>query len=1681
MTSAGGVDVWRITGEERAKHDSQFFQLKPVNGFITGEQARGFFMQSGLQTQILGQIWTLADMNGDGKMDKKEFSIAMHLIKKKLQGYELPKALPPTLKADPSPVMGSFGSIPGPMGTMPMAPVGIGFPAVGMVPPVSMAMGVHTVPMMTNGIASISAAPVFMAGGVAPATSATGWAGAGTVTATQSPAGGMALPHQSKLKYTQVFNANDRNKRGFLTGVEARAILVQSGVPQPVLAQIWALSDVDRDGQLTCDEFCIAMHLIDIAKMGQALPPKLPPELLPPSTKGRAGSFTNIQGGAVAQPAVATAPKDSFGDLLGHMGMVTPPLQPTSNGETKMEEQFVTFEDRRKENFDKGQAELDKRRQMLADQLKREEEARREKERQEEEKRERIRQDQERRRLQELERQLEKQRELEREREEHRRKMMEQRDAARKELERQRQMEWERQRKEQLLAEKTREYQQFMSLKSQSSNLKCELESLEGKKNEINQKISQVRKGVMDFTASIESMRSTRDIKLAGMEKLQKEFQEINSKLQQLQRDREQLNLKVQTSVQSNPISETHRTMMHSVELKKTTVQRLRKDLEQIDKDKELKLSEKDKFNLELKELNTKIGSVQKDLANLQKQKQQELNQSKQKQEEEERNRREKEKQDKLKKELEAQRLREEEERKKKEAQPKATSSTNWFDFGGDAKGTSSVTDNWPSVFNNQLTSSGPAKKEDAWDVTFSSQTTVFPDQKKSGHKKKYKALFQFDARNVDELSLLPGDIVLIPEDQSGAEPGWMNGEKGGKAGYFPEAYVQPIEETEESSQSSIYEEPLSHHIPTISTSEESSFIAVPGRIPVASPTPGQGKTAPDGLQAQALYVWKAKKDNHLSFNKGDIINVREQQDMWWSGEISGKVGWFPKSYVKLISGPSTSSITSSPAITPSIILDKASSAGSVRGSPALEKKEGEQYVSIYNYQSSEAGDLTFNQGEIILVTKCEGDWWTGSVGDKTGIFPATYVKKMETPQMKALGATSTLKKPEIATVIASYTATGTGQLSLQPGQLLQVRKKSPSGWWEGELQARGQKRQIGWFPANYVKLLSSGSARSTPDSSRGISPALVSSGGGSSAPSPAPARPPSSKNLAIKYVDHVIALYPYGAQNEDELTFPKDAVINVVSKEDADWWQGEFNGQVGMFPSNYVSSLGKDSPSWSTDPQVLASTSTEEGKRQNAVHELINTEEVYVSDLSTALDAFYNPLATAKAMTEEELQAVFVNWHDLRICNTKLNKAFRVRKKIRNGQVIEVIGDILCEYLPHMSPYIRFCSCQLNAAALLQRLSESRPLFNEIHKKCVQNTKTKGMPLSSFLLKPMQRITKYPLLIEKILKYTPVGHPDHQHLTEALAKAEELCNQVNEGVREKENSDRLEQLQKLVICDGLPEKITFNSVTNCLGPRKLVHSGVLYKSKSNKELVVFLFNDFLLLTQANRPVGSMSSIQQIFTPRNSMHFKMYKTPLVLNEVMIKKPTEEDADPCQFQLNHVDRLYHFKCSNQNERDTWIKKIEATIKSYQDTERKKREKAHSMRRSPGVGRLLVVILEGADLQASDENGKSDPYCEVSMGAQEHRTKVIPATLNPKWNQSMQFTIRDMEQDVLCITVFDRDLFSPNDFLGRTEKRVKDIHNSIKEKGPGPVTEKLLLHEVPTGEVVVKFDLQLYDTT
>ena len=80
------------------------------------------------------------------------------------------------------------------------------------------------------------------------------------------------------------------------------------------------------------------------------------------------------------------------------------------------------------------------------------------------------------------------------------------------------------------------------------------------------------------------------------------------------------------------------------------------------------------------------------------------------------------------------------------------------------------------------------------------------------------------------------------------------------------------------------------------------------------------------------------------------------------------------------------------------------------------------------------------------------------------------------------------------------------------------------------------------------------------------------------------------------------------------------------------------------------------------------------------------------------------------------------------------------------------------------------------------------------------------------------------------------------------------------------------------------------------------------------------------------------------------------------------------------------------------------------------------------------------------------GKSNPYCEAYIGSQEHRTLVVPGSLNPKWNASMQFLIKDLKQDVLCLTVFNRDSFSPNGnfLMHRISVMTRVLKNSYRSQ-------------------------------
>uniref|UniRef100_A0A3B4ZFI8 EH domain-containing protein 4-like n=1 Tax=Stegastes partitus TaxID=144197 RepID=A0A3B4ZFI8_9TELE len=93
ISAGADAEDW-IVSRDKHRYDEIFYTLMPVNGKITGVNAKKEMMNSRLPNTVLGKIWKLADCDRDGMLDDEEFALAQHLIKIKLEGYELPTELP---------------------------------------------------------------------------------------------------------------------------------------------------------------------------------------------------------------------------------------------------------------------------------------------------------------------------------------------------------------------------------------------------------------------------------------------------------------------------------------------------------------------------------------------------------------------------------------------------------------------------------------------------------------------------------------------------------------------------------------------------------------------------------------------------------------------------------------------------------------------------------------------------------------------------------------------------------------------------------------------------------------------------------------------------------------------------------------------------------------------------------------------------------------------------------------------------------------------------------------------------------------------------------------------------------------------------------------------------------------------------------------------------------------------------------------------------------------------------------------------------------------------------------------------------------------------------------------------------------------------------------------------------
>jgi epidermal growth factor receptor substrate 15 len=291
------IRVPPLQADDAQKFLSLFEKSDVQNGILSGETAKQIFERARLPNEVLGRIWFLSDTKQRGALDATEFIIAMHLLTSYKSGAL--RGIPQTLPAGLYDAAARRGGNRGSFGTRPD------------VPPVPAIPKQFTGPQRTASPMSPTTRAQF--GGQISAQTTGDW---------------LVTP-QEKAHFDTIFETVDTAKVGVITGDQAVAFFMKAQLPEEVLAQIWDLADIDADGQLTREEFAVAMYLVRIQRSGKdTLPQVLPPALIPPNMRRQAPvpAAVPIQAPAPpAPPAPVPVPRSAADDLFG---LDSPPMAP---------------------------------------------------------------------------------------------------------------------------------------------------------------------------------------------------------------------------------------------------------------------------------------------------------------------------------------------------------------------------------------------------------------------------------------------------------------------------------------------------------------------------------------------------------------------------------------------------------------------------------------------------------------------------------------------------------------------------------------------------------------------------------------------------------------------------------------------------------------------------------------------------------------------------------------------------------------------------------------------------------------------------------------------------------------------------------------------------------------------------------------------------------------------------------------------------------------------------------------------------------------------------------------------------------------------------------------------------------------------------------------------------------
>uniref|UniRef100_A0A182P9U2 DH domain-containing protein n=1 Tax=Anopheles epiroticus TaxID=199890 RepID=A0A182P9U2_9DIPT len=312
---------------------------------------------------------------------------------------------------------------------------------------------------------------------------------------------------------------------------------------------------------------------------------------------------------------------------------------------------------------------------------------------------------------------------------------------------------------------------------------------------------------------------------------------------------------------------------------------------------------------------------------------------------------------------------------------------------------------------------------------------------------------------------------------------------------------------------------------------------------------------------------------------------------------------------------------------------------------------------------------------------------------------------------------------------------------------------------------------------------------------------------------------------------------------------------------------QGSGPGGLLNVPTarEWIDSEDEEAPEavWSSNipPEILSSIGNLEKERQEVINEICHTERKHVRTLRLLEGMFMRPLQESGALPHDLLNLLFP--HSL-IHLKDLHTAFEQKLKQRrseHGTIIREIGDLLLymfdgqtgdELKEHAA---HFCARQQIALEALKERRKKDEQLQRLLTKAESHKACRRLQLKDLLPTVLQRLTKYPLLFDKLYNFTERSSTKHESealaIQKALESAKRILDHVNQAVRIEEDMHKLQTIQRKLDKSGLDKEASVEFKNIDLTVRKLIHDGPLTMKKNpGVQLHGLLFEDIMVLLQ---------------------------------------------------------------------------------------------------------------------------------------------------------------------------------------------------------------------------------------